>query len=253
MNPEIEFRNQYQPDYTGMELTELPFCKMKDYRGNLQIYQLDLITKAEKTDKLKPVVFFIHGGGFTQPCDKRQAYISMFARTLTNAGYAVVSPDYPVFDNEEHLNSAGGESGGYVNAGEAIHYAYQFIKNHSEELGLDSDRIAIIGSSAGGWAAFYAVAGYADSYRAFINLWGAPEKIPDLVKFPPVISVHGNVDKLVAFERELPIQEMLSRYEIEHQLITLEGSGHTPLDRLNEYMPQVMEMLFKCFDMEKNV
>ncbi len=243
LNPELEFRDRFKPDYTGMTLTELDFCEMEDYDGVRRTYRLDLITRPDKVHSPRPVVLFIHGGGFTQPCDKRQAYISVFARRLTDAGYAVVSPDYPVFDDETRFNGAGGEKAGYFKAGEAVHRAYQYIVEHAGELELDSERIAIAGGSAGGMAAFYGIGNYSDCYRAFVNLWGAPEQIPDMSGFPPTLSVHGTADAVVPFQREMLIQEKLETYNIEHQLISLDGSGHTPLDRMDDFLPSVMKLL----------
>ena len=244
LNPEIEFREKYKPDYTGMALTELPFCEIENHTGAQQTYKLDLITSPKKPGKPRPVVFFVHGGGFIQPCDKRQAYISVFARTLTAAGYAVVSPDYPLFADGAQLAAAGGEPAGYAKAGEAVHQAYRYIAEHAKELELNPERIAIMGGSAGGWASFYGIADHPeDRYRAFINLWGAPDRLPDLAGFPPTLSVHGNADLLVPYERELPIQEQLKAHGIRHSLITLDSSGHTPLDRMDDYLPQVMALL----------
>ena len=185
MNPEIEFREKFKPDYTGMNLTELAFCEMEDHYGKQQIYKLDLITPPEKGDKPRPVVFFVHGGGFAQPCDKRQAYISMFARTLTAAGYAVVSPDYPIYDDSDQFHAVGDEKVAYTKAGEAVHLAYQYIVEHAGELDLDPERIAIMGGSAGGMAAFYGIGCYPDRYRAFVNLWGVPEVTPCPRRYPP--------------------------------------------------------------------
>ena len=48
------------------------------------------------------------------------------AKALTKAGYAVVSPDYPVFDNLEQ-RAAWNETRGADRAAEAIYFAYQFI------------------------------------------------------------------------------------------------------------------------------
>ena len=243
MNPEIEFRNKFKADYTGMTLTELPFAEMADHSGQKQTYKLDLITPPILPQNPMPVVFFVHGGGFLQPCDKRQAYICMFARKLTEAGYAVISPDYPVFDDEPQMMAHGGEAAGYALAGEAIHLAYQYLKGNAAKLNLDMDKVAIMGGSAGGMAAFYAIANWSDHYQAFINLWGAPDPAPDLTNFPSTLSVHGNTDLLVSYERELPIQAELERHHIPHELITLDGSGHTPLNRMGEFLPQAMKLL----------
>lgn len=243
MNPEAQYR-RYQPDYTGMDLREFPFVTLPDHRGTPMVYKLDLITAPGPLEKPLPVVYFIHGGGFIQPNDKRQAYISRFARDLTAAGYAVVSPDYPVFDDEEHLAAAGGEAAGYHLAAWGVHEAFRFVCENADTLGLDPERAALIGGSAGAMAGFYAIAGYpGDRYRAFVNLWGAPDPLPPLTGFPPVYSVHGDADTLVPYERELPVQEVLAAAGIPHELMTLPGCGHTPLMDYERFMPVILDFL----------
>lgn len=240
-NPEIQFRSRFQPDYTGMDLTEEIFCRMEDHTGTLRDYSLDIITSAGSRSSQLPVILFIHGGGFIEPCDKRQSYISLFARTLTQKGYAVVSPDYPLFADSDALEKAGGEPAGYQKASAAVHLAYQYIQKHAARLGFDPHRIAIIGGSAGGWASFYAVP--QDHYKALINLWGVPQILPDLSGFPPVFSVHGTADCLVPYEREAALQQGLEQHHIPHSLISLKDSGHTPLNRLEEFLPAMVEWL----------
>lgn len=243
MNPEAQYR-RYQPDYTGMDLQEIPFATLPNHRGTAALYKLDLITAPDPVEKPRPVVLFIHGGGFIQPNDKRQAYISRFARDLTAAGYAVVSPDYPVFDDEEHLAAAGGEAAGFHLAARGVHEAYVFLQQNAARLGLDANRVALIGGSAGAMAAFYAIAGYPeDRYWAFVNLWGVPDPLPSLVGFPPVYSVHGDADTLVSYKRELPVQEALAAAGIPHNLMTLPGRGHTPLMEFERFMPVILSFL----------
>ena len=70
-------------------------------------------------DAPRPVVIFVHGG-FVIPNDKRQGYIPVFAKALTKAGYAVLSPDYPVFDNHEE-RAKWNKSMGADRAAEAVH------------------------------------------------------------------------------------------------------------------------------------
>ena len=240
-NPEIQFK-QYQPDYSGMTVTEHVYGKAADVSGMVKEYVLDVI-RPENCNAVLPAVFFVHGGGFLPPCDRRQAYISWIAKHLTAAGYAVVSPDYPIFRDEAQMKALGGESAGYSAAGTGIHLAYQFLCDHEEEFHIDRTRIAIMGGSAGAMTACYAVSEHPDHYQAFINLWGVPEILPDLSGFPPVLSVHGTADRLVPYERELPFQEKLAEQGIEHRLISLEGMDHTPLHKLDEYLPAILDLL----------
>ena len=241
--PEEEFR-RYKPDYTGMDVREYVFCRMEDHHGREESYSLDVITAENDNISGRPVVFFIHGGGFIKPNDKRQAYISVFARKLTEAGYAVVSPDYPQFEDQADLDAAGGEQAGYGKAAEAIHRAFGWILDHAETLGLDGGRISMIGGSAGGWAAFHAVDSYPeDHYEALISCWGVPEGRPEVKDFPPVLLIHGTADGLVPYERAERAVALLSDAGVPNRLITLSGSGHTPLDRMGEFVPEILGIL----------
>ncbi len=241
--PEMEYRRKYKPDYSGMTVMEVPFCSMEDHSGTPTEYKLDVITAQSVTFGKLPVVFFIHGGGFLKPNDKRQAYISVFARELTRNGYAVVSPDYPQFDNEQQLAAAGGEAAGYKKAAQALHDAYRFVAENGEQWNLDASRIAIIGGSAGGWAAFYTIANYRDPYRAFINCWGSPTVLPSVTDFPATLSIHGTEDALVPYALETAAQTALEQAGIDHELITLPGCGHTPLNKFGEFMPVILKFL----------
>ena len=241
-NPEQQFK-QYQPDYSGMILVEYEFAKMKNLSGHSDSYWLDVIKPENSNEKKLPAVFFVHGGGFLPPCDRKQAYISWFARKLTAEGFAVISPDYPLFSDEQQMKDLGGEKADYSLAGEAVHLAYRYVIDHSDEIGIDERFISMMGGSAGSMTAFYAISEHEDSYRAFINLWGVPEELPDLRKFPPVLSVHGTADQLVPYEREAKVQELLERYGIEHRLISLPEKGHTPLDKMALYIPDIIALL----------
>ena len=248
MNAEIQFRTKYQPDYTGMRLRTFDFAEMEDHDGRKQVYALDLIDR-EGQEGARPVVIFIHGGGFTQPCDRRQAYISRFAKDLTAAGYAVVSPDYPIFDDEAARDAAGGVAIAARLPAEAVHLAYGWLRGHAGELALDMSRVAVAGGSAGGMTGFYAIAAHPeDRYRAFVNCWGAPEILPELAGFPPVLSIHGTADAAVPFALEGPVTEGLTAAGVPNALIALEGEPHTPLGRYGEFIPRILEHLARAFE-----
>ena len=121
-----------------------------------------------------------------------------------------------------------------------------YIKENAERLRLDTDRIAVMGGSAGGMTSFYWLEHYKDKVLAFINCWGAPRGIiPNVTNFPPTLSVHGTADTTVPYELELPIQNALEKSDIPHKLITLDGAGHTPMRFFQTYIRSVIEWLDK--------
>lgn len=243
MSRENEINTRNDRLYSGMKLQEYPFAILRNSHGEPQTYYLDVIDAPEKSDSPRPVVIFVHGGGFVNHCDKRQGYIPVFARELTKAGYLVISPDYPVFDDVDQRDACGGFKAGADHAAEAVHETYLYIQQNAEALNADPSRVAIMGGSAGGMTAFSAIAKYNDKYRLFVNCWGSPKDLPDLIDFPPVLSIHGTADQSVDYNLEIPIQDRLEALGIRHQLITLEGSRHTPMDRFREFVPAVLTYL----------
>lgn len=241
-NPETRFVTKDLAAYEGMIVEEYTFCQMENYHGQLQDYKLDVILSPEAASAPRPVVIFAHGGGFVLPNDKRQGYIPIFARALTKEGYAVVSPDYPVFDNHEE-RAKWNDTRGADRAAEAIYRAYQYVKENAEKFNFDAENIAVMGGSAGGAACFYLLEHYDVDVKLFGNCWGTPRYLPDVSSFPPTVSIHGTADPLVPYELELPIQDALAALGIPHELISIEGAGHTPMKHFPSYIPTVVAWL----------
>lgn len=239
MNPEIKFK-RYPPDYSGLHVQEMPFCEAEDYQGKVQTYCLDMISANEPPKDLQRVVIFVHGGGFLEPCDKRQSYISYFAQKFVKAGYVVFSPDYPVFQSEAERDAFGSTADFCQKPAEVLHKAVTFIREHAASFGVDSEKIALMGGSAGAMLGFYTLVTYPNDCKVFANLWGAPNPVPSLEHFPPVISMHGTADAIVPYQNEHAVQKQLSQWDIPHQLIPLEGAGHTPIPQAMEHFPKLL-------------
>lgn len=242
-NPEIQFR-KFAPDYTGLKVEEVAFGTVVDFYGKEQEYKMDVIVseEADLTASL-PCVVFIHGGGFVQPCDKRQAYIPIFAKSLCKAGYVVVSPDYPIFDTGEDREASGLDRGDFGRkAAEAMVVMHDYLMKNAERFHIDMDRMAIMGGSAGGMTSFATIPVQTGVYKAFVNCWGVPAKalLPDVSVFPPTLSIHGTADQAVPYENEKPLQDALEEAGIDHRLITLEGCPHTPLMKYDVFGPEVV-------------
>ena len=242
MNAEMRF-HKWKPDYTGLNVTELAYGVLPDCYGQEKAYWMDVITPENMVDQLRPVAFFIHGGGFQEPCDRKQSYISEFAKRLVVAGYTVIAPDYPVYGEHEKLDFAQISAEAEKRAGDAVHQAFLYVKSHSKELGIDCDRAVIFGGSAGGMTAFSEVKAHPDCWKVFVNLWGVSQNIKPDAAFPPVFSVHGTEDSLVSYELEKQVQNMLAEAGVPHKLYTIGGAGHTPVFCIDEYMPCILKFL----------
>lgn len=99
-----------------------------------------------KNKKKVPVIIFIHGGGFFLG-DKNMA--NYFGKAMSNDKYAYISinynlvPEATIFEQLEQINEA-----------------IKFIKEYSDEYSLDSTKINLSGSSAGGFLAMQLLSVY---------------------------------------------------------------------------------------------
>src|SRR5215211_2569695 len=83
-----------------------------------------------------PLVIVIHGGGFTS--GSRVAFVGQFLEMLAAAGYPWVAIDYRL--------------GGPARAAEGaddVQAAVAFARCHARELGIDPQRIVLLGEDAG--------------------------------------------------------------------------------------------------------
>lgn len=98
---------------------------------------LDLYRNRRPGPAPQPVVIFLHGGGWSEG-DKRDAR-RVGAHLLVRRGYAVVSPTY-------RLSGTALFPAQIRDAKSAV----RWVKEHGSDFGLDPDRIAVWGLSAGG-------------------------------------------------------------------------------------------------------
>lgn len=121
----------------------------------------------------RPLLLAIHGGGWRG--GSRIDYGTMMAR-FAQAGYVVASVDY-------RLSRPGAPS--WPGNLEDVQAAVHWLRRHASDYGIDPDRIAAIGSSAGGHLA------------ALLGTWPATQTEPDSPETPlvrAVINFYGPSD-----------------------------------------------------------
>ncbi|HEV7555007.1 MAG TPA: alpha/beta hydrolase [Kofleriaceae bacterium] len=86
----------------------------------------------------RPAVVVIHGGGWREPL--RRDGMNQHARRLAEAGYVAFNIDYRLV----------GSGGNFPNEVQDCLCALSFVRAHATDYGIDPDRIAALGYSAGG-------------------------------------------------------------------------------------------------------
>jgi len=135
-----------------------------------------------------PVLVAVHGGGWQAGTRKSYAHWGPY---LAENGYAVFSIEY-------RLSKPGVKT--YPGAVYDVKAAVQYVRAKATDLGVDPERIALIGDSAGGHlAALVALAGeepaYSSEYRNGPNAAVLP-------KVKAVVGVYGVYDMLAQWEHD---------------------------------------------------
>ncbi|MDO5532632.1 alpha/beta hydrolase [Sutterella sp.] len=111
------------------------YSQVKGYRN---IRQLRMTFEIPRTKEKKPAVIYFPGGGFSSADHEK---FSEMRRALAEAGFVVAAAEYRVVPNK------------FPALLEDAKAAVRFVRAHAAEYGVDPDRIAVLGDSAGGYLA----------------------------------------------------------------------------------------------------
>jgi acetyl esterase/lipase len=201
----------------------------------------------------RPAVVFIHGGGFTGG-DKAEYRSASVSADLCRAGYVVVSCNYV-------LGSKTKEGVWPQNIADCRN-AVRWVRAHAKELGVNPDKIAVAGGSAGGYLAL--MVGLSDDktgpggdpsaqlsakVSAVIDMYGvvnfskhgkgdvpgaSPEEqkayLPELqcdAQDPAVLILHGTSDTTVDIAQSDDMAKALRSAKASYEYIVVAGAPHT--------------------------
>ncbi|MEK0437714.1 MAG: hypothetical protein RLZZ233_685 [Verrucomicrobiota bacterium] len=216
--------------------------------------RLDLYVQYARDFKVRrPGVLFIHGGGFTAG-DKAEYRSASVSADLARAGYVVVSCNY--------MLGAKDKPGVWPRNIADCRDAIRWMRANADTLGLDPDRIAVAGGSAGGYLALMVglsddktgpggdpSAKHSAKVSAVIDMYGVvnfskhgkgvvpgvsaadqaaylPENQCD-VKDPAVLILHGTADMTVDIAQSDAMAKALRAAKVPHEYIVVDGAPHT--------------------------
>lgn len=215
------------------------FAEVVGHGGNKEKLMLDVYTPSGDYAQNRRALFLIHGGGFVTGNDKQQGYIKELANLFARLGYVCISPDYRLYENidirPERLIAA-------QEASQDVELARLFISSNASLFGIDPQNMAIVGGSAGGMTANVACI-QPGAYRALVVLWGAPKTCLHPERYVDSLLIHGTADKSVDYNQSVELLQTLHKNNIYAELITLDGAGHTAINRKDEFIHRMISFL----------
>lgn len=195
-----------------------------------------------------PAVLLIHGGGWMAG---NKGELEWFGNNLAANGMVAISIDYRLVNENTTANAQ------YAD----IKNALQAIIRNPEYLRVDTDRIAVLGGSAGGHLAAMLATEPNTPLKAAVLLWSPTNLVDvsnvsaqgkqilhqyfqhspqiDKAAFSPYLRlnpsmcknwllIHGDQDELVPPSQSTAMQSKLEAFGVQSKLIMLPGMSHAP-------------------------
>ena len=243
--------------YASPHTTEMPnpVYRLSDvpFIGAERKEKLDLYFPNGPKRLDRPAVVFIHGGGFTGG-DKAEYRSASVSADLCRAGYVVVSCNYVLGPKSKE--------GVWPQNIADCRNAVRWVRAHAKELGVNPDKVAVAGGSAGGYLAL--MVGLSDDktgpggdpaakvsakVSAVIDMYGvvnfskhgkgdvvgasAAEQqayLPELQcdpQDPAVLILHGTADTTVDIAQSDDMAKALRTANTSYEYIVVDGAPHT--------------------------
>jgi acetyl esterase/lipase len=235
------------------------------YLGKGRKEKLDAYLPILSDGQLAPAVVYIHGGGWAIG-DKASGKERAIPIALSKEGYAVFSINY-------HLTRFAGKkwkseikTPGWPQNIYDCKSAVRYVRKNAAKYKIDPNRIAVMGSSAGGHLALLTALSYENQklndgalytdvscrVKCVISLCGIPDiriwggdafmgsdpkanaqewalasPVTHLSeKSPPIMLIHGDKDLTVDVSLSTKFAEMLTQKKHPHKLIIVKNAGH---------------------------
>lgn len=228
-----------------------------NYRGQVENLFLDFYQPRGDTLSQRPLVIYVHGGGFKE-FHRKQVHIKALCDNLARRGYVAASIDYRLVDTLRNVPPVVPPRPALYRASiDAMHdakAAVRFFRRCAATYGIDTTRIFIGGESAGGVTAAHVAyidklseidpccvslhsvegnsgnAGYSSAVSACLELCGtiwdttAIERPSD----PRLFVAHGTADSFLSFNEALKIVKRAENVGLAHTFLRFEGAEHCP-------------------------
>jgi acetyl esterase/lipase len=208
---------------------EVQSPKKEEKDLSLDVYE----PQGDSVPQSKPGFIAIHGGGFLGG-DKR-SNMTALCNELAARGFVCVSINYRLLKDDPPTSGPNPLVRTVRAAVEDAAKALHWMLENAERYGIDKERIAVGGSSAGAYTSLFLAYSSDRNFpiRAVVDLWGGMEKREkDITKGePPVLIIHGTNDRLVNFSNAQAIAKRAEEVGVPYEFYPVKDGGHSlPLD-----------------------
>jgi acetyl esterase/lipase len=240
--------------------SDITYGNAVDQTGNPVTLKLDMYRPAGDTSTQRPAIVWVHGGGFSGG-NKTSGEIVDEATTFAKKGYVNVSISYRLVAGG---CSAGGPTPSCLTAIKDAQHdaqaAVRFLRANAATYGIDTNRIAIGGTSAGAITALNVGAspddpgtsgnpGFSSAVRGAVSLSGAKIYGVEEPTDAPILMFHGTNDALVPYQWAVNTLNEARAAGLTSYLTTYQGEGHVPYNHRNEIIDQTSNFLYWALDL----
>ncbi len=257
----LRYRDEVFSDVTVTD--GVSYGSAVDQQGVTQDLKLDVYQPTGDTNTSRPAIVWVHGGGFSGG-ERTSGEIVFEATSMAKKGYVNVSITYRLYPSGCSA-AAGGSAGciqAIIDAQHDAQAAVRFLRKNAATYGVDTNRIAIGGTSAGAITALNVGAnaddpgtsgnpGFSSAVKGAVSLSGAkllgpPQSTGDAAS----LMFHGTADPLVPYQWAVNTLNEATAAGLVSYLTTYPGEGHVPFNHYVEIMAQTTNFLYWVLDLK---
>lgn len=225
-----------------------------DANGNPVTLTLDMYQPAGDTETSRPAIVLVHGGSFIGG-NSRQSGVVMLANAFAQRGYVAVSINYRLLGDGEKCGQEDPPSATCTTAALAGQHdaqaAVRWLRANATQYGIDPNRIAVEGTSAGAGIALAVGVNSTDPGTSgnpgFSSKVGAamalsadwPHSLASQYFDPndsPILMMNGTADTVVPYSDAVQTAIDLHNDGVPIIFEPLQGGGHVPFKQFGTQM-----------------